>query len=276
MSTRTADPMSDIARLVLRQCGINFQRYKPRCLMRRLQVRMRAVGAADLESYARHLESTPAEMERLFDALSINFSYFNRDPDLFKLLGERVLPGLARAFPDGALRLWSAGCAAGEELYSLGILAESVLGPGDRKRVQLLGTDIDERALEEARRGVYPRTRLGFLDKSLIGQYFHPDAGSGGLCVADALRRRTEFRKADLLGRAPHRQVALICCRNVLIYFEPGHQEKVLEGLAEAMPPGGILALGRVERLAGGSRRWFDTLDAARRVYVRRGAGGAY
>lgn len=275
MTVLTADPLADIARCVRERYGLDFRRYKPRCLIRRLHVRMRAVGAPDLESYARYLESNAEEAGRLFDALSINFSFFYRDPGLFRLLGGEVLPELARAIPTGPLRLWSAGCAAGEELYSLGILADTVLEPGDRERLVLLGTDVDEEALEEARAAVYPPSRLAFLDNSLIGKYFHPDPGSGHLRVVDALRRRAEFRKADILDRAPWRRVALICCRNVMIYFEPQHQEQALERLAAALAPRGVLALGRVERLVGSSRRWFDTVDAAERVYRRRASGGS-
>lgn len=274
MPVLASDPIADISLRVLERYGVDFRRYKPRLLLRRLHVRMRAVGAPDLDSYARYLEGRPEEVQNLFDALSINFSFFFRDPGLFHLLRERVLPDVARAFPSGPLRFWSAGCAAGEELYSLGILAETALGPEDGGRVVLLGTDLDEPALEEARAGLYPPSRLAFLDNPLIGKYFHPDPGSGHLRVTEALRRRAEFRKADLLGRAPWRGVALICCRNVLIYLEPRHQEQVLERLAAALGPGGVLALGRVERLTGDSRRWFETVDAAERVYRRRPAGG--
>lgn len=268
------DPLDAISRLLQERHGVDLRRFKMRCLMRRLHVRMRAVGAPDLQAYAEWLGSRPQEVQKLFDALSINFSFFFRDPGLFRILGERVLPELARTFPSGPLRLWSAGCAAGEELYSLGILADQVLAPRDRPRVQLLGTDVDEAALEEARAAVYPQSRLTFLDKSLIGQYFHPEAGSGTLRVIGALRQRAEFRRADLLAPAPVSRVPLICCRNVMIYFEPRHQEQVLEQLTAALAPAGVLALGRVERLTGPSRRRFETLDAAERVFRKNPAGG--
>jgi chemotaxis methyl-accepting protein methylase len=273
MQIALADPLAQIARLVEARHGVDFRRYKPRCLMRRLHVRMRAVGAPDLESYARLLAGDAAEVERLFEALSINFSFFWRDGGLFRILSERLLPELARAFPSGPLRLWSAGCAAGEELYSLGILASEVLPPPELERVALLGTDLDEKALDEARQAAYPPSRLSFLDKSLTGKYFHPGAGGDLLRVSEGLRRRAEFRKADLLGPAPYRKVALICCRNVMIYLQPSHQEQVLERLAEALAPGGILALGRVERLLGASRSRFETVDAAERIYRRIGGG---
>jgi len=276
MPTLSTDPLADIARLFQARCGMDVSRYKPRCLMRRLGVRMRAVGAADLAAYASYLESRPEELDMLFEALAINFSSFNRDPAFFRLLGERVLPDLARRIPAGPLRLWSAGCSAGEELYSLGILADQVLPPPERRRVLLLGTDIDERALAEARAATYPRSRLALLDKSLIGQYFDPVVAGGDTHrVIESVRRRAEFRRADLIGPSPFRQVSLICCRNVLIYLEPRHQETVLDELAAALVPGGILALGRVERLAGERRPWFETVDTAERVYRRRAAGGA-
>jgi chemotaxis methyl-accepting protein methylase len=271
MPTLLADPLAEIAQLVMRRHGVDFRRYKPRCFMRRLRVRMRAVGAPDLESYAGYLRSRPEEVESLFSTLAINFSFFNRDPGLFEILGKRILPELARAFPEGPLRLWSAGCAAGEEIYSLGILAHQSLAPEDVQRLELLGTDIDEGALAEAREGVYPRSRLGFLDNSLIGQYFHPVAGGGTLRVNDDLRRLAEFRRADLLRPAPYRDVALVCCRNVMIYLEPKHQEEVLENLAAALGRRGILALGRVERLVGTARGLFEIVDAAERVFRRHG-----
>jgi chemotaxis methyl-accepting protein methylase len=92
--------------------------------------------------------------------------------------------------------------------------------------------------------------------------------------VTEGLRRRAEFRRADLLGPPPYRNVALACCRNVMIYLQPSHQEQALARLAEALAPGGILALGRVERLVGASRACFETLDASERVYRRLAAGG--
>jgi chemotaxis methyl-accepting protein methylase len=275
MPVLAADPLAEIARLVEARHGVDFQRYKPRCLMRRLHVRMRAVGAPDLESYARLLAGDAGEVERLFEALSINFSFFWRDGGLFRILSERVLPELARAFPTGPLRLWSAGCAAGEELYSLGILASEVLPKPDRERLALLGTDLDEKALAEARLAAYPPSRLSFLDKSLTGKYFHSGAGDDSLRVVEGLRRHAEFRKADLLGPPPYRRIALICCRNVMIYLQASHQEQVLERLTEALGPGGILALGRVERLLGPSRARFETVDSAERIYRRLDDGGA-
>ncbi|MCZ6778514.1 MAG: protein-glutamate O-methyltransferase CheR [Acidobacteria bacterium] len=274
MPSISIDPLAEIARHVEERHGIDFGRYKPRCLMRRLNVRMRAVGADDLEAYAAYLVSHHEEADRLVEALAINFSFFYRDRGLFRILGEQVLPDLVRRFPTGPLRIWSAGCAAGEEIYSLGILALETLAERDHGRLVLIGTDIDPPALEEAREGIYNRSKVTSLDNPLIEQYFHPDAASGMLRVRDALRTRAQFRRADLLGPTPYRGVSLICCRNVMIYLQPQHQERILEHLASALRPGGVLALGRVERLTGDSRRWFDTVDAAERVYRRKCMAG--
>jgi chemotaxis methyl-accepting protein methylase len=272
-SIRT-DPLTEIGRHIEERHGIDFGRYKPRCLMRRLNVRLRAVGAADLEAYAHYLASHPEEVDRLFEALAINFSFFYRDQGLFRLLGEHVLPDLARRFPTGPLRIWSAGCAAGEELYSLGILALETLPVEDHDRLVLIGTDIDRPALEEAREGRYDRSKLAFLDKSLFGKYFHTNAAGGVLRVSDALRTRVQFKRADLLGPTPYRGVSLICCRNVMIYLQPQHQVRILERLAVALRPGGMLALGRVERLTGDNKDSFETVDAAERLYRLKSAAG--
>ncbi len=274
MTRVSIDPLAEIARSVEERHGIDFGRYKPRCLMRRLNVRMRAVGAADLEAYAAYLASHHEEVDRLFEALAINFSFFYRDRGLFSILGEQVLPDLVQRFPTGPLRIWSAGCAAGEEIYSLGILALETLAERDHGRLALIGTDIDRPVLEEAREGAYNPSKVTFLDNPLIEQYFHSDAASGMLRVSDALRKRAQFRRADLLGPVPYRGVSLICCRNVMIYLQPKHQEQILENLAAALRPGGVLALGRVERLTGDSHRWFDTVDAAERVYRRKCTAG--
>ncbi|MEE9219872.1 MAG: protein-glutamate O-methyltransferase CheR [Acidobacteriota bacterium] len=276
MATLTCDPLTEIARRVEERHGVDFRCYKPRVLNRRLQSRVRALGLPDLEAYLRHLDTDPQEVERLFQALAINFSFFYRDRELFRLLGKRVLPDLVKRFPDGPLRVWSAGCAAGEELYSLAILAHETLPPAECQRLELLGTDIDEHSLEEGRSGRYPRSRVAFLDNPLIGKYFHSVAAGGELQIIEALRMQAEFRRADLMGPAPYRKCSLVCCRNVMIYLQPKHQETILLRLAEALRPGGVLVLGRVERLHRRFRDWFETVDTAERVYRRLSTGSKY
>ena len=241
--------------------------YKDGCLRRRIAVRMRACGVHDYAAYAAVLDRDPAEWDRLLDALTINVTQLFRDPDVWEAVAAQVLPAL---WPrPGTLRWWSAGCSTGEEPYTLATLArahaERTGRPDEAARVRILGTDIDARVLEAARRGSFDPARLEAVPAPWRERYF---AGPPVGTAAPALRALVRIEAHDLLrDPPPPGPFELICCRNVIIYFDRPSQEALLATFRDALAPGGVLLLGRTETLLGRPREWFEPLEPRHRLF---------
>ncbi|HWE61870.1 MAG TPA: CheR family methyltransferase, partial [Chloroflexota bacterium] len=251
--------------------GIDFGQYKTATIQRRLQRRMIATGRHSLADYRAYLEQNPEEYDRLVNAFLIKVTEFFRDADLFTTLREEVLPELIeRGRTHGnTLRLWSAGCATGEEAYSLAILvAEALRDELDSWIVRIFATDLDKQAVDFARRGVYPASALTAVPDELRDRYLV--AAEGTYIVAKQVRSLLVFGEHDLGQRPPFPHIDLCLCRNVLIYFTPELQRRALEAFAFALRDGGYLALGKAETtspLPG----YYTPVDQGLRLYRRHG-----
>ena len=251
--------------------GLDLLGYKDRYARRRLSVRLRARRCASLESYLELLKQEPEEWDRLVAALSINVSNFYRNPETFELIRTRLIPELIqwrqrRAEP--RLKLWSAGCADGEEAYSLALMMrEHFRGPLATMAVSILGTDIDEDSLARARAGSYPESRLTDLPADLREKHFLPRGKEW------VVRRRVaalvRFERQDLLRDPGPEDVDLIVCRNVLIYLSREEQERILDRFTESLRPGGHLVLGKTETLIGRLRRTLVPVIPRERIYQK-------
>ncbi len=254
---------------VLHAGGIDIGVYKNPSVLRRLGVRLRAAGVADLAAYCRRLDADPGEIRRLVEALTVNVSEFFRNPRTFRALSREVLPALlAQRQGQGALpiRVWSAGCATGEEPYSLAIAFSEALGDALRDfPVVIYATDVDRPSLAAARAARYRTAKVIRVPRHLLRRYFEPDAS--GYRVRQAIRRLVHFRRHDLLVPPPFRRMDLAVCRNVLIYMTRPFQERVLAALYDVLNPGGYLVLGRVEGLVGQARERFEAVNLAERIY---------
>lgn len=241
--------------------------YKDHCIRRRLAARIRAAGYRDAAGYVERLVDDSVEQQSLLAALSIHVSQFFRNPTVFRVLEKRILPQLLEQGrrSQARLRIWSVGCACGEEAYSLALLCESLAA--SQQEVAIIASDLSPVALKSARRGCYGEERLKNLPPVLRQQYFSRQ-GQGEL-LAKEVRSRVQFFRHDILTDQPFYRAELILCRNLLIYFSREQQQEVLEKLARALLPGGFLVLGRAETLAGSSRHLFDCVDPAERIYQR-------
>lgn len=241
------DEMAVLLERIHRQTGLDFGAYKRPTIQRRLARRMAAVGAATLADYRRHLERDPEEVHRVAAAFLIKVTRFVRDPELFDYLRERVLPTLiAEARARGELRLWSAGCATGEEAYSLAMLVADLLRvEAAPPAVRIFATDVAPDAVDFARRGVYPEAALAGLPPDLVERHFVRLDGAWE--VRREVRGLAVFGEHDLGQRAPFPRIDLVLCRNVLIYFAPALQRHTLKLFAFSLRPGGYLALGAAE-----------------------------
>ncbi len=228
------------------QSGIDFGSYKLPTIMRRLQRRIAATGTENLANYIRFLQRNPDEYQRLVNSFLIKVTEFFRDPELFTYLRDEMLPQLMReAGPSRELRIWSAGCATGEEAYSLAILVSELLPQNTNLSVRIFATDLDGEAISFARRGVYPASTLAELPPELVDRYFTPL--DGAYEVKKSVRGLVVFGQHDLGQRAPFPRIDLALCRNVLIYFTTELQRRALQLFAFSLRDGGCLVLGKAE-----------------------------
>lgn len=259
-----------LTRKISREAGLSLDAYKDKCLRRRIAVRMRACGALTFPDYQAVLDRSPAEYERLKDAITINVTRFYRNADTWNLLRAGLLQEVCER--DGEIRAWSAGCSSGEEPYTLAVLMADHFDrqgrPERLDRVTVDATDIDRECLERAQAGCYRREALIEVPSDLAHKYFE-DAGDERR-VIERVRRRVVVHPLDLSREPPlRRHYQLILCRNVVIYFERATQERVFLAFADALAPGGILVLGKVESLFGLARERLTLLDPRERVYRR-------
>ena len=246
--------------------GFDFTGYKRSTLQRRVRRRMTLVDVANFAEYRDYLELQPDEFSLLFDSMLINVTGFFRDPLAWQTLREKVLPELLSA--KGAktpIRVWSAGCATGEEAYTVAIALAEAIGPDQfRERVKIYATDLDEDALQIARTGAYePRTLADVPDK-LRDTYFEP-AGARRAFRRD-LRRQVIFGRNDLTRDAPISRVDLLLARNTLMYFNAETQANIVRRFHFALSYPGYLFLGKAEMLLNHSDR-FQPVDLRKRLF---------
>jgi len=232
-----------------RERGVEFTAYKRASLMRRTQKRMQMVGLDRFADYTDYLEVHPEEFAQLFDVILINVTGFFRDEPSWTFLRDEVLPPLlaARSRVD-ALRVWSAGCASGEETYSIAMLLAEALGRDEfRERVKIYATDIDDGALNQARAAIYNEKQVQAVPPALRDAYFTRE---GDRFLFDkALRRSVIFGRHDLIVDAPISRVSILICRNTLMYFNTEAQSRILARFHFALTDPGILFLGKAEML---------------------------
>lgn len=261
-----------LAERIAGRTGLDVGAYKERCLRRRIAVRMRACGVSTYQDYIGILDARPEEMPALLDALTINVTRFFRNPETWAWLAAEPLPALLLA-RQGALRAWSAGCASGEEPYTLAILvAECLERMGHREwlaRLHVDATDLDVASLEHAAGASYPPAAFSEADAAVIARWVEPAAG-GRRLVRGPVRRVVHLHRLDLLREAPPgREYDLILCRNVIIYFDRPTQDRLMALFAARLVPGGLLVLGKVETILGPAKGSFQLVEPRERVYRR-------
>ena len=240
--------------LVYAQSGIALGPGKRQLCQTRLLRRLRALGLDDFRAYLRRLDD-PASGEHgeLISAITTNVTAFFREPHHFAWLTATALPALARDAARTRLRVWSAGCATGEEPWSLAMVLDEANLPA-RWDVKVLASDIDPDALAVAEAGVYAGDRLEAVGAARRAQHFVRGTGAGRSRwqIAPRLRERVRFRQLNLFEPWPMRQrFDVIFCRNVVIYFTPADKRRLVARFVEALAPGGHLVLGHSESLLG-------------------------
>jgi two-component system, chemotaxis family, CheB/CheR fusion protein len=249
--------------------GFDFTGYKRSSLARRIRKRMQEAGMTDYVDYRDHLESSADEFVHLFNTVLINVTGFFRDPDTWTFLRQDVMPDLlASAGASRDIRIWSAGCASGEEAYSLAIILAEALGIEEcARRVKIYGTDIDDEALHDARSGLYSGKALDAISAEMKEKYFEQDGTQ--FAFRPDLRRRVIFGRHDLTRDAPISRLDLLVCRNTLMYFNVETQSQVIDRFHFALREKGHLFLGKAEMLLSDGDR-FEVVSMRQRVFRRR------
>ena len=253
--------------------AVDFSHYKQPTIRRRLQRRMVLLKVRDLEGYLRHLESTPAEVQSLYDDLLILVTRFFRDPETFEALADRVCPTIAADRPaESPIRIWVPGCATGEEAYSICMTLLEYLGESaGSTSIQIFGTDISDNAIDRARAGIYPEGITEDVSAHRLRRFF--SRVEGGYQISKQVRDLCIFAHQDLARDPPFSKLDLIVCRNVLIYLDPVLHKKVMTVFHYSLRPGGFLMLGRAESI-GPFVDLFQTQDKKARIFVRKPAIG--
>jgi chemotaxis protein methyltransferase CheR len=254
-----------IGRILRDGCGFQLEGYKDKCVRRRINIRIRATQSASPEAYCALLQDNAVELEHLLRVLTIHVSHFFRNPSTFSMLSRDILPRLLLERPEG-IRLVSVGCAGGEEPFSLAlILREQFADALAEGRISLRATDVDAATLQVASDALYHADRLAEVAPELLERWFTREGERYRL--DPEIRALVQFERADLNDLTPGEECDLIMCRNVLIYFERGKQEAILNGFADTLKSGGILVLGKSETLFGSARKRFRTVCPVERIY---------
>jgi two-component system CheB/CheR fusion protein len=246
--------------------AFDFTGYKRASLMRRVRHQMMQVGIESFDEYHDYLQVHPDEFTALFNTILINVTSFFRDEDAWNYLAETALPQLLAAIgEDEPIRVWSAGCATGQEAYSLAMtVVEAIGAPAFRQRVKIYATDVDEEALAVARQAAYVEKELRSLPEGYLEKYFEPS--NGRYAFRKDLRRNVIFGRNDMVQDAPISRIDLLACRNSLMYFNAETQARIVSRLGFALKPDGILFLGKAEMLLNHAAT-FEPLDLKRRFF---------
>jgi chemotaxis protein methyltransferase CheR len=250
---------------ILRDYGLDCGQYKENYLKRRLAVRMRALGLKSYFEYMKHLDQDKGEWDKLKDRITINVTEFFRDPETFQFLEKEIVPGLLEK---DQLEVWSAGCASGEEPFSLALLFCEALGARFHQfSLNILATDIDPACLSRVREATYENRAIAQLKPEWQTAYFRRQGEK--VVVADKLRRIVSVRALDLISDPSPGLFHLIFCRNVMIYFSKELHQRLFELFCKSLYPGGFLVIGKTETMLGKAREYFTCVSARERVYQR-------
>ena len=265
---KAEDPLRDLLSQVSAQTSIDFQNYKSSTILRRIGRRMAVTRNGTLKEYTDYLRTNPEEINQLVKAFLIKVTGFFRDPEAFNFIGKTIIPALVEKAREGSrtLRVWSAGCATGEEAYSLALLIAVHLGPEFPEwNVKIFATDLASDAINFARRGLYPANVLKDLPVHYTERFF--ERIDHGYRVSKALRQVVIFGQQDISRGVPFPRIDLVACRNLLIYLQPELQRVVLDLFAYSLHQSrGYLFLGRAET-ARPTRVTFELIDKKWKIY---------
>ena len=262
--------LKKIITLLKTSFGVDFSHYRETTVNRRITRRMVINKSENMKEYVEYLRTHPSEKQTLFDDMLIGVTSFFREPKTFETLKEKLLPELLKnSDPKEPLRIWIPGCSTGEEAYSFAITIQEFLeenGPSD-VQVQIFGTDVNEKNVDKARQGIYPKSIKADVSQSRLKRFF--TSFNGSYQIAKFIRDKCVFAKQDLTADPPFSNLDLISCRNMLIYFDSQLQERIVPILHYALKPNGFLILGESESI-GKFTTLFEPVYKKSLIYTKR------
>ena len=245
----TASGLNQILLQIRNATGHDFSLYKKSTVRRRVERRMTLHHIEEMTDYAHFLKENPGEVQMLFKELLINVTNFFRDPEAFVMLKSEILPSLLTDKPDDyVFRVWVAGCASGEEAYSIAILLCEIMDETRKEfRVQIYATDLDDDVIVEARNGDYPHNIAQDVSPERLERFFIRN--DAGYKVSKRIRDMVTFAVQSVIKDPPFSKLDLLCCRNLMIYLEPEQQERLIPNFHFALKPGGVLFLSSSESI---------------------------
>ncbi|MBP5976483.1 PAS domain-containing protein [Brasilonema sp. CT11] len=269
MNNQEKNPeLENLLEYIKRNRGFDFSGYKRTTLSRRIQRRMQIISMENYTDYLDYLEVDPDEFVELFNTILINVTAFFREGQAWEYIASEIIPAiLANKHLNKPIRVWSAGCASGEETYSIAILLAEALGMEDyTTRVKVFATDVDVEALNMARQASYNSKDIESVAANLQEKYF--ERVNGRYILKKELRRGVIFGRHDLVQDAPISKIDLLVCRNTLMYFNTETQAKILDRFHFALNENGFLFLGKAEMLFTRNHS-FTPIDLRRRVFTK-------
>ena len=258
-----------VLRTIEAKLGVQCGNYKPDYLQRRIQSRMRM---NKIESYAEYnslLISNTKEQEALRNALTINVTKFWRDPEVFDLIKREIIPEIRRR--KQKIRIWSAGCATGEEPYTLALMIHEARVLYPDVQVTIFASDIDREALKKAETGIYLKKALENLSESQIRRHFD-EQQDGTFLVKPHLRDLVKFSRHDLMsGQAVTQYLDIILCRNVTIYFTEKQKDELARIFAPALAEGGYYVMGKTEYMGRDVEQLYEPYNPIQKIYRKKG-----
>ena len=250
----SSDDVQRFCEFIYRRTGMSFTESKRYFIDRRLEDRIAATGSPSFAAYFSLLRAdADHEIEHLINSFTVNETYFYREDHQLRCMTSSMLDLIAaKKAPGGTVRIWSIPCSTGEEPYSIALWLMENWPQVDDYNIEVVGSDIDTRALKAAAEGIYGDRALMRLSRSVINRYFRPLEG-GNHQIDDGLRSSIEFTRANLIDphdMAQYRDFDLIFCRNVLIYFDDASRRQAAENLYDCLRPGGYICLGHSESMS--------------------------
>lgn len=256
---------------IYEKTGIDCSLYKDNYLKRRIDLRMKTIGVGtSYNEYYRYLGKNPAEYDAFLDGITINVTEFFRDITTFDAFKNEVLPQLLadkKKRKSKIIRIWSAACSIGEEPYTIGIILHEKLGPEIKNfLISIQATDLDAKALNVAKAGIYDASALKKLKKYMVSKYFDA-VEDGKYRIKNNVKHLVRFQQHDLISGRKFSHFDVIFCRNVLIYFGKELQSQLFLDFYDALHEGGYLIIGRTETLTGEAREKLLCVNTRERVY---------
>jgi chemotaxis protein methyltransferase CheR len=254
---------------IYQSTGYDFGEYKQTTIKRRFLKRLEAVNCSSYQDYINYLEGNTDEYNRLISTLLVNVTQFFRDKESWDIIKNRVLPEIITRRSLKTLTIWCVACASGEEVYSLAITLQEILGEKIKKKnIIIYGTDISKDCLRRAKEGIYKKSSLQEMDIKLIEKYFYRKSPET-YQINWEIKKMTRFLKHSIIDGGQFGGFDFIVCRNLLIYFTRQLQEKVCLNLYRALKPQGLLWLGKAEKPVGQAGELLKNLYYKERIYQK-------